>query len=98
MRKVFYTVLLSGCMQVCVGQVHRQTGAVQQSIPLFSYNDPSNRVGADVSLNYVSGHGLKVAQVPSAVGAGWELMCGGSIERIQNGEPDDQKNYENYSY
>jgi len=98
MRKFICAILLSGCIALCNGQVNLQSGGVQQSIPLFSYNDPANRVGTGITLNYVSKNGLKVADIPSAVGAGWDLQCGGSIERIQHGEPDDQKNYENYVY
>ncbi|HEX2607520.1 MAG TPA: DUF5977 domain-containing protein [Flavisolibacter sp.] len=84
-----------------VAQVNLQTGAAQASIPLYSYSDPANRISTSVALNYTDGNGLKVSEVASSVGTGWELLAGGAITRIQRGEPDDQKenipNNTNYS-
>ncbi|MES1222365.1 MAG: hypothetical protein ABUT20_43125, partial [Bacteroidota bacterium] len=71
-------------------QVNPQNGAAQVNIPLYSYSDPGNRLGLNASLIYVDGNGLKVSVMASAVGTGWVLDCGGSITRIQYGEPDDQ--------
>jgi hypothetical protein len=73
-------------------QVNLQTGAAEYSIPLYSYADPNNRIGAAVSLTYTAGNGLKVSEIPSNVGTGWDINAGGFIQRIQHGEPDDQKN------
>lgn len=73
-----------------ISQVHLQKGAVQYSYPIVDYMDPGNRIGTSVSLQYVSGNGIKVNEIASDVGLGWALNAGGFIQRIQNGEPDDQ--------
>lgn len=44
-----------------------------------------------VSLTYIGGNGIKVNDVASSVGTGWDLMAAGVIVRVQHGEPDDQK-------
>jgi hypothetical protein len=74
-------------------QVNLQSGAAEYSLPLYSYSDPNNRIATSVSLEYTAGGGLKVSEIPSSIGAGWALAAGGFIQRIQHGEPDDQKNY-----
>jgi len=79
-------------------QVNLQTGAAQANIPLYQYSDPGNRLGLSSSLVYVDGAGLKVSEMASAVGTGWQLDCGGMIARIQHGEPDDQKQNGTYNY
>lgn len=82
----------------CFCQVNLQTGATQVTIPLYSYNDPNNRLSTDVSLIYTAGNGTKVNEIASNVGTGWALMTGGYIERVKYGEADDQKNYDTYTY
>lgn len=72
-------------------QVSPQNGAAQFSIPLYNCSDAGNRLSLSASLNYVDGSGLPVSEMASAVGTGWQLDCGGVIQRIQHGEPDDQK-------
>ena len=72
-------------------QVNPQNGAAQFSLPLYSYSDAGNRIQLNVSLDYLDGNGLKVSEMAPAVGTGWGLTCGGVIQRIQHGEPDDQR-------
>lgn len=72
-------------------QVNPQNGAAQFTLPLYSYTDAGNRLQLSVSLDYKDGNGLKVSEMAPAVGTGWGLSCGGVIERIQHGEPDDQR-------
>jgi hypothetical protein len=80
-------------------QVNLQTGAAEYGIPLYSYSDAKNRIGTGVSLVYIAGNGLKVSEIPSSVGTGWDISAGGFIQRMQHGEPDDQKrNGGTYSY
>jgi hypothetical protein len=74
-----------------LSQVNLQSGASQYSVPLYTYSDPGNRIGTSVALIYTAGNGLKVSEIPSAVGAGWSLEAGGFIQRIQHGEADDQR-------
>jgi len=79
-------------------QVNPQNGAAQMNIPLYSYTDAGNRLGLNASLVYIDGNGLKVSEMASPVGTGWVLDCGGSITRVQHGEPDDQKQKGTYGY
>lgn len=79
-------------------QVNLQTGGAQVNIPLYDYKDAANRLGMSVHLSYVSGNGIKVSEVASMVGTGWQLNCGGVITRMQNGAPDDQKQNKAYVY
>ncbi len=96
-RLSFFTLILVSAFSV-KAQVSLQTGAAQFSLPLYNYSDPNNRLATGISLVYTAGSGLKVDEIPSSVGAGWKLECGGFIQRIQHGEPDDQKNNDTYSY
>ncbi len=71
-------------------QVNLQTGSATFSLPMFNWQDDKSRLNAVVALNYSSGSGLKVSEVASSVGQGWNLTAGGVITRMQVGEPDDQ--------
>jgi hypothetical protein len=71
-------------------QVNLQTGAAEISFPLFQFSDGKSRLSTGVSLNYISGNGIKVNDVATGVGTGWGLSVGGVITRLQQGEPDDQ--------
>src|SRR3954462_4900554 len=73
------------------GQVNLQTGSATFSLPMFNWQDDKSRLNSLIALNYSSGNGLKVNEVASNVGQGWNLLAGGVITRIQAGEPDDQK-------
>ncbi|MFX8668691.1 hypothetical protein ABTM51_21425, partial [Acinetobacter baumannii] len=55
--------------------------------------DDKSRLNAAVALSYNSGNGLRVNDVASNVGQGWNLIAGGVITRMQVGEPDDQMPY-----
>jgi len=89
--------LLISILAVCTfftknfAQVNLQNGSPQVSYPLFSISDPNNRLSAGVVLNYTGGNGIKVDDMGSSVGTGWDLSTGPSVTRIQHGEPDDQK-------
>lgn len=71
-------------------QVNYQTGSAVYNLPMFSWTDSRSRLNLNMGLSYNSGNGLKVDQLASNVGQGWNLFVGGSISRIQVGEPDDQ--------
>src|SRR6185295_11251275 len=66
------------------------TGSATFSLPMFNWQDDKSNLNSTVSLNYSSGNGLKVNDVASNVGQGWNLVAGGVITRMQVGEPDDQ--------
>lgn len=72
-------------------QVNLPTGGATFSLPIFNWKDTKSRLNTLIELNYNSGNGLKVNDLPSNVGQGWSLISGGVITRIQAGEPDDQK-------
>ena len=74
----------------CCAQVDLQTGSATFSLPMFNWQDDKSNLNSTVSLNYSSGNGLKVNDVASNVGQGWNLVAGGVITRMQVGEPDDQ--------
>ena len=71
-------------------QVNLQTGSAVFSIPMFNWQDDKSNLNSIVSLNYNSSNGVKVNEVASNVGQGWNLSAGGRISRMQVGEPDDQ--------
>ncbi len=74
-------------------QVNLQTGSATFSLPMFSWQDDKSRLNSVVALSYNSGNGLRVSDVASNVGQGWNLIAGGEIIRMQAGEPDDQVAY-----
>jgi len=80
------------------GQVNPQTGSATFDIPVFNWNDDRSRLNALVSMSYNSGNGLRVTDIAGNLGQGWNLLAGGSVVRLQNGEPDDQKPREGTGY
>jgi hypothetical protein len=66
--------------------VNLSSGAINVSIPLFTYSSKSVRV--PVSLSYTS-NGVKVDEIASRTGTGWNLNCGGVITRTAYGNIDD---------
>lgn len=93
MRKVLllFFVLFS---MASSGQVNQQTGSAIFNLPMFDWQDSKSRLNSTVMLSYSSGNGLKVSDVASDAGQGWNIIAGGVITRMQVGEPDDQKPYE----
>jgi hypothetical protein len=91
MRKILiFLLVLNYCLPV-MGQVNLQTGSAVMNVPLFNWQDNKSRLNLGVSLDYNSGAGLRVNEVASNIGQGWNLTAGGVITRMQVGEPDDQK-------
>ncbi|MFX1707202.1 DUF5977 domain-containing protein [Chitinophaga sp. CC14] len=87
-----YPILLFLSLFVSLGataQIDLPTGRASYSLPLFNYSD-GNRLNFNIALNYTGGGGIKVNQIPTKVGLGWDLMAGGTIVRRTIGEPDDQ--------
>lgn len=75
-------------------QVDIQTGCASYNIPVFAHTDPQSGLSHSISLNYNSGQGIKVNQIASNLGLGWNLLAAGEIVRLVHGEPDDQYNPE----
>jgi len=62
-------------------------GTMTKSIPLTSLGNEQLKVG--LNLNYVNGGGVKVGELSSRVGLGWQLGGVGSISRKVMGIPDE---------
>ncbi|MEO6733212.1 MAG: DUF5977 domain-containing protein [Ferruginibacter sp.] len=93
MKRIFLVILLVKLHSLAFSQVNLQTGSATFSLPMFNWQDNKSRLNSVVALNYSSGNGLKVNDVASNVGQGWNLLAGGVINRMQIGEPDDQVAY-----
>ncbi|RXK81420.1 hypothetical protein [Filimonas effusa] len=65
--------------------VSLQNGMVNMTIPLFSIK--AGTVELPLALSYHN-NGLKVDEIPSWVGLGWDLQCGGLINYQQRGNDD----------
>ncbi|WP_436488823.1 DUF5977 domain-containing protein [Chitinophaga sp. ARDCPP14] len=82
-------ILISLISITASGQVDLPTGRASYSLPLFNYSD-GGRLSFNIALNYTGGGGIKVNQIPTKVGLGWDLFAGGMIVRRTIGVPDDQ--------
>ncbi|MCI5050845.1 MAG: hypothetical protein MRY57_00875 [Candidatus Pacebacteria bacterium] len=58
------------------------------SIRVPIYTHKGREISLPISLTY-DASGIKVNQLPTTVGLGWNLALGGRITRIVNGNPDD---------
>src|SRR5690242_18927483 len=90
MKKLFFLFVIVTEIVFVYAQVNLQTGAAEINIPLYSYSD-NNNLNCDISLNHFDGNGLKVSEVASAVGTGWNFEAEGVIIREQRVLPDAQK-------
>nr|WP_315423333.1 hypothetical protein [uncultured Pedobacter sp.] len=72
-----------------IGQLGSElfTGASSTSIPLLELK--AGGIKLPISLAY-SNNGIKVNDIPTRVGLGWNLMAGGSVSRVIHDEPDDE--------
>jgi YD repeat-containing protein len=62
------------------------TGKVQSSIPITSLS--SYDISVPVTMSY-SSNGIKVDDIGSWVGTGWDLQAGGKITRVMHNLPDE---------
>lgn len=92
-KKTAYLLIALLIFKLAAAQVQLQTGSATFSLPMFNWQDDKSRLTSVVALSYNSGNGLKVNDVASNVGQGWNLIAGGVITRMQVGEPDDQQAY-----
>lgn len=98
MKKIIILLVLAVFFAKAYSQVSYQSGAATFGLPIFNWQDDKSRLNFSVSLSYNSGMGLKVNDVASNIGQGWNLIAGGSISRMQAGEPDDQKAFGSTAY
>lgn len=71
-------------------EVNTYTGVPNIQIPIFSHND--TRIATSLALNY-SASGIKVADAPTIVGAGWNLSGIPMVSRSVVGLMDNASNY-----
>src|SRR5258707_15635135 len=90
-KRVFFVIALFFVLVRPYAQVNLQTGSAVFSLPMFQWKDDRSRLSSSVALTYSSGNGLKVSDVASDVGQGWNLIAGGAIVRLQEGDPEDQQ-------
>lgn len=90
MKKFTYLFLFLSVFSKAQTQVNLQTGSAVFSLPMFNWQDNKSSLYFNMSLNYNSSNGLKVNEIASNIGQGWNLNAGGMVTRIQVGEPDDQ--------
>jgi len=64
----------------------KYTGVVNVQVPIYEIATNAGKV--PIALNYRT-TGIRVEDVASEVGLGWELSAGGKITRIVRGQPDD---------
>ncbi|MEO1653820.1 MAG: hypothetical protein AAFU64_09760, partial [Bacteroidota bacterium] len=79
--------------------VDLSTGQPSISIPLCALE--GKEINVPVSLSYRSGGGIKVEDISSWVGLGFDLNAGGVITRTVYGNPDEtgpEPNQPNFSY
>ncbi|WNI39016.1 hypothetical protein [Chryseobacterium sp. SG20098] len=74
-------------------QVDLSTGIVRPSIAIADISTKS--LSENVSLIYDKGKGIRVNDIASDAGLGWEIEAGGYISRKVNGFPDDITIYTN---
>src|SRR5437868_6504251 len=94
LQKIIISFSLAITMAIgAAAQVNLQTGSAVFTLSMLNWQDDKSRLNSAIGLNYSSGNGLKVTEVASNVGQGWQLQAGGVITRMQVGEPDDQQAY-----
>jgi YD repeat-containing protein len=70
-------------------QVNLFTGIPDISVPIYEIK--VGEISVPISLNYHPS-GVRVTDIPSRVGLGWDLQAGGSITRKIMGKPDELPN------
>jgi hypothetical protein len=93
MKKIIIIATIISFSAKLYSQVNLQTGTATFNLPMFNWQDNKSRLNAMVGINYTAGNGLKVNDIASNAGQGWNLSAGGVINRMQAGEPDDQIAY-----
>ncbi|AXP80302.1 hypothetical protein CJ739_1211 [Mariniflexile rhizosphaerae] len=74
---------ISGLMSSVEVPVSNYNGTTNFNVPLFNLKEGD--INHNISINYYS-NGLKVEQEATNIGLGWNLIAGGVIERINNGD------------
>lgn len=78
-------------LAVSAENVNLSTGVVTPKISIT--NIGTNFLQDEINLVYTKGSGVKINDISSDLGLGWDLESGGTITRKVNGFPDDSKIY-----
>lgn len=73
--------------------VNLSTGVLSPSIPITVLN--TSNLSESIALQYVKGAGIRVNDISSDIGLGWELNCGGYISREVKGFADETSLFKN---
>jgi hypothetical protein len=90
MKKLAFVLFVFAAHDLAA-QVSLQSGRATFSLPIFNWQDNKSKLTDQTVLYYNSGNGLKINDIASNIGQGWDLAIGGVISRIQVGQPDDQE-------
>jgi hypothetical protein len=72
--------------------VSQYNGVASVSVPLYNVNGAGGQV--PISLDYNTG-GIKVSEIASNAGLGWQLNAGGVITRVMRDQPDEVSVFNN---
>lgn len=88
-RKLFWFVFAMIFGLQTSAQVNHNQGSFTHTIPIHQYAD-NKGLQLNTQVSYFSGSGFRPNEPSGSMGKNWMLSCGGFIQRIQMGEPDDQ--------
>lgn len=90
MKKTSVLMVMLLCYQCLTAQVNLQKGTVGYGIPLHQFADGRSGLSLSIGLQYNSGNGLRVDDLPTAAGSGWQLSGVSFVARVIRGHADDQ--------
>lgn len=73
--------------RVGFSDVNLYTGKASYSLPIYTISQ--NGISFPISLSYTGGGGIRVDEVGSSVGLGWNLTATGMVSRVIRGVADD---------
>lgn len=84
--------------RVDFSEANLYAGRANYSVPLYTIREGS--FGYPIVLNYTGGNGIRVGEIASSVGLGWNLSYTGAVSRTIRGLADDihKGNYLGYIY
>ncbi|MEQ9468205.1 MAG: RHS repeat domain-containing protein [Ekhidna sp.] len=79
----------SGMIKALNVPVNLYTGVAAIDVPLYTV-EANNGETVPIRLIYVAS-GIKVSEIASSAGLGWQLIAGGEITRVMRDQPDEQR-------
>jgi len=77
---------VAGFMQYGNVDINYYTGSPSINVPIHVLQ--GKYISLPISLNYTGGNGIKVSELASSTGLGWNLQYGGAVSRQVQGLPD----------